>query len=123
MNIIGKNIRDARKALKMSQDELAEAIGANRVTISKYENGAYLPSVPALERLAVALRTTANQLQGKQEEQPAPVLDDAWELREQLRRNPDMRILFDTATKASPEHLKAAAAMLKALEPPENEVE
>ena len=119
MNIIGKNIRDARKALKMSQDELAEAIGANRVTISKYENGVYLPSVPALERLAVALRTTANQLQGKTDEEPSDQ-DDAWELRERLRRDPDMRILFDAATKASPEHLKAAAAMLKALEPPED---
>ena len=42
MSTIGDNIRTARKALKMSQDELAEAIGANRVTISKYENGGYL---------------------------------------------------------------------------------
>ena len=39
MSTIGDNIRTARKSLKMSQDDLAAAIGANRVTISKYENG------------------------------------------------------------------------------------
>ena len=70
MNTIGNNIRTARKALKMSQDALAEAIGANRVTISKYENGSYLPSVPALERLAAALNTTPSQLSGNIEEEP-----------------------------------------------------
>lgn len=61
---IGDNIKQARKALDMSQDELAEKIGANRVTISKYENGNYLPSVPALERLARALETTTAALSG-----------------------------------------------------------
>ena len=66
---IGDNIRNARKALKMSQDELADAIGANRVTISQYERGSYLPSVPALERLAEALGMTPGQLTGGAEPQ------------------------------------------------------
>lgn len=65
MKSIGENIRKARKELGMSQDELAEAIGANRVTISKYENDVYLPSVTALEKLASALRTTEADLTGK----------------------------------------------------------
>lgn len=64
---LANNIRAARKALKMSQDELAEAIGANRVTISRYETGSYLPSVPALQRLAEALKTTPSQLTGETE--------------------------------------------------------
>ena len=54
----------------MSQDELAEHIGSNRVTISKYENGAYLPSVPALQRIADALFTTPAALSGKDEDAP-----------------------------------------------------
>lgn len=70
MSTIGDNIRIARRTLKMSQDTLAEAIGSNRVTISKYENGNYLPSVPALERLAEALNTTSAQLRGETEDQP-----------------------------------------------------
>ena len=70
---LSDNIRAARKALKMSQDELADAIGANRVTISRYETGSYLPSVPALERLAQALNMTPAQLTGGAEpETPVP---------------------------------------------------
>ena len=106
---ISENIRNARKALGMSQDDLAEAINANRVTISRYENGGYLPSVPALEKLAVALHTTVAQLTGAEQE-------DKWELTERIRRDLDLRILFNQAQTAKPEHIRAAAAMLKALE-------
>lgn len=61
---IAENIRQRRKALKMSQDELADAIGSNRVTISRYETGAYYPSVEALRKLASALNTTTTELFG-----------------------------------------------------------
>ena len=106
---IGDNIRNARKALGLSQDDLADAINANRVTISHYENNVYFPSVPALERLAIALHTTVAQLTGTD-------IEDKWELTERIRRDPDLRILFNQAQTAKPEHIRAAAAMLKALE-------
>ena len=61
---LGENIRKARKALKLSQDALGELTGANRVTISKYENNEYNPSLPALKRLAEALHTTPAELTG-----------------------------------------------------------
>ena len=44
--------------------------------------------------------------------------DESWAIRERLRRDPEYRMLFSAAEKATPEHLRAAAAMLKALEPP-----
>lgn len=106
---IGENIKAARKALKMSQDDLAEKTGANRVTISQYENNVYLPSVPALQRLAEALNTTPSKLTGEE-------TDGKWEESERIRRDPNLRILFDSALNASPEHIRAAAALLKALE-------
>lgn len=106
---IGENIKALRKALKMSQDDLAEKTGANRVTISQYENNVYLPSVPALQRLAEALNTTPAKLTGEETE-------SKWEESERIRRDPNLRILFDSAMNASPEHIRAAAAMLKALE-------
>lgn len=34
-----KSIRDARKKLNLTQDDLAAKLGVNRATISKYENG------------------------------------------------------------------------------------
>jgi len=61
---IGINIRNARKALHLSQEELGEMIGANRVTISRYETCEYNPSLPALKRLAEALQTTPAELSG-----------------------------------------------------------
>ena len=111
---IGDNIRKARKALNLSQDDLADAIGANRVTISHYENGGYLPSVTALEKLAVALHTTVSQLTGTEP-------DDKWELTERIRRDPNLRILFNQAQNAKPNHILAAAALLKALEDDEKD--
>lgn len=109
MNTIGDNIKAARTSLHMSQDTLAELIGANRVTISRYESGHYLPSVPALDRIAQALQTTPAKLTGNE-------TGDRWEIADRLRNDPNFRILFDAAESASPEHIRAAAAMLKALE-------
>ena len=77
---IGDNIKSARKALKMSQDELADATGANRVTISHYENGVYLPSVPALQRLADALGTTPAALTGEAVNVDIPQTKEAQEM-------------------------------------------
>ena len=113
---IGNNIKNARKALGMSQDALADAIGANRVTISRYETDSYLPSVPALEKLAVALRTTTGKLTGNENDD-----SERMELSELLRRDPDLRILFAQARNAKPEHIRAAAAMLKSLEGEQHE--
>jgi transcriptional regulator with XRE-family HTH domain len=60
----------------MSQDELAEHIGANRVTVSRYETGEFLPSVPALQRIADALFTTPAALAGNDEDAP-PLTQEA----------------------------------------------
>lgn len=109
---IGENIRKARKAQNLSQDDLAEAIGANRVTISKYETGRFLPSITALEKLADVLHTTSAELTGGSSADDV----DKWELSERIRRDPDFRILLNQAKKAKPEHIRAAAAMLKSLE-------
>lgn len=102
MPTIGENIRNARKALKMSQDDLAEAIGANRVTISKYENGGYLPSVPALERLAAALNTTPAQLSGTATVNTAPWNPDDMNYAEQ--EDEAIRIMARGMAKMSPEN-------------------
>lgn len=107
---IGDNIRRARKSLGMSQDDLAEAIGANRVTISKYESGRFLPSVPALERLAIALKTTTAKLSGS-----SCRMDDNEDY-SFIQQDSNLQTLFDQAKRAKPEHIRAATAMLKSLE-------
>lgn len=45
-------IRAARKAAGISQDELAQFLGVNRATISKYETGIIEPSFSQLAQIA-----------------------------------------------------------------------
>lgn len=57
-----KNIKSARKAANISQEELAMSLGVNRATISKYENGTITPTVEMLEKIAVVLGVFPYQL-------------------------------------------------------------
>lgn len=60
-----ERIRERRKKMGMTQDELAEAVGVKRAVISKYENGLIEPSFAMLEKIAEALRVpTAHLTEG-----------------------------------------------------------
>lgn len=119
---IGERIRNRRRSLGMNQDELAELASLNRVTVAKYETGKFEPGAQALSRIADALETSVDELLGRNKpEQQTEVNDEAMMIRERLRRDPNYRLLFSAADKASPEHIRAAAAMLKALEPTDDE--
>ena len=96
---IGESIKAARMIARLSQEDLADAIGSSRVTISKYETGRFLPSVPALQKIASALHTTPAALTGADEQEDPP----------------EMVELIAQARRAKPEHIRAAAEMLKAL--------
>lgn len=117
----GSRIRELRKKRNISQDQLAEMSSLNRVTIAKYESGKIEPGAQALSRIADALEVSADDILGRGEPLPAET-DEFWDLREQLRRDPNVRLLFGAARKASPEHIRAAAAMLRALEPKEDDL-
>lgn len=58
MNIV----REHRKALKLSQLELAKKVEVARQTINLIENGKYNPSLDLCIKLAVALETDLNTL-------------------------------------------------------------
>ncbi|MBQ8881515.1 MAG: helix-turn-helix transcriptional regulator [Oscillospiraceae bacterium] len=47
-----QKIREVRKAAGKSQEELAEVLGVNRATVSKYETGVIEPSVSQLVQIA-----------------------------------------------------------------------
>lgn len=56
--MFGDKLRAARKAAKLTQEELAEKIGVKRSVISKYENGIIDPSISQVQSIADALGTT-----------------------------------------------------------------
>lgn len=113
-------MREIRKQHGLTMKELGRAVGVSESTISLYETGKHEPDVVTMQNIADVLEVSLDELFGRKETQED---DTMMLLRESFRRNPDMRILFDLASKATPEHVKAAAAMLKALEPEEPTVD
>lgn len=67
---IGERIKQRRKELKMSADELGERLGKDRSTIYRYENGE-IENLPldVLEPIAKVLQTTPQYLMGWEETQ------------------------------------------------------
>lgn len=52
---IGERIKLSRSRLKMTQQQLGDKIGANKASISQWENGVYTPDAKNLSALAKAL--------------------------------------------------------------------
>ena len=65
MTDIARNIKHARLARGMNQEQLAEALGVTRQTVSNWERSASNPDLATLERIAAALETdTAGLIYG-----------------------------------------------------------
>lgn len=62
---IGKNIQTYRMAKNWTQDELASAVYSTKSTISKWENGQIVPSIPVLKIIAKALGVSLFKLLGE----------------------------------------------------------
>ena len=63
--MLGENIKNARKALGFSQEELAIKINVVRQTVSKWEKGLSVPDSDMLISLSEALGVSVNALLGE----------------------------------------------------------
>ena len=59
---IGRFIAEKRKEKKLTQEELAEKLGVTSKTISRWENGNYMPDISLLKSLSEELGITVNDL-------------------------------------------------------------
>lgn len=59
---IGRNIADFRRMKKMTQEELAAAVGVSAQSVSKWENGVNMPDILLLPKIAETLGITVNEL-------------------------------------------------------------
>ncbi|ETS31647.1 transcriptional regulator [Photorhabdus temperata] len=50
-----KQLKDARKALRLTQQDVAQKIGTQKQNISRMENGKSVPNLDTLSRYAAAL--------------------------------------------------------------------
>lgn len=107
---VGERIKQARLQRGMTQKDLAKAIKASFQTINKYETN-LVNNIPLkkVQAIADALEVDAAELVGWAQDQL-----ELNGLREQLRRKPGMRILFDAAKNANEEDLIKFARMIEA---------
>ena len=62
MNTLGQNIRNARLAAHLSQEQLAKAVMVSPGAISHYENDRYRPQHDTLELIAKVLGVSEQEL-------------------------------------------------------------
>lgn len=67
-NVFAANLRAARAALDMTQEELANAAGVSQDAIVKYESGeGYTPGADKIVALCRVLKKSPNELMGWKE--------------------------------------------------------
>lgn len=59
---LGRNLAARRRALGLTQAEVAERLGVDTETLSRFERGKHVPSLLTLERLAETLGSTCADL-------------------------------------------------------------
>lgn len=68
---LGEKITKLRKEKKLSQIDIANAIGVSRDAISKYERGDIVPSVDNAKKMANVLGVSLDYLVSEEEQQEA----------------------------------------------------
>ena len=59
---IGKFIAELRKEYKLTQEQLGEKIGVTNKTVSRWENGNYLPPVDILLAISQLFNVSINEI-------------------------------------------------------------
>lgn len=60
--VIGKFLKELRRERKMTQEELGGMVGVTNKTISKWENGNYMPPIDVLMLLCEIYDVTINEI-------------------------------------------------------------
>jgi transcriptional regulator with XRE-family HTH domain len=107
---LARNIAARRKALGLTQAQLAEKLGVETETLSRFERGKHLPSLATLERLAGLLQVTVSELLA---EQPKMADDDALVISSWITHlDEDDKLFARTILKQCCEHLEAKSKLL-----------
>ena len=78
----GKQLKQARQASGLSQQDVAQALGIDKTTYSGYETGRRQPDLSRLQKLARRLNVSADQLLGLD---PAAVSPEEWQALQKYR--------------------------------------
>lgn len=67
---LGRNIGDRRRAAGLTQEQLAEYLDIDTLTISRYETGAILPPLTVVDLIARLLHASIAELVGEEPTEP-----------------------------------------------------
>lgn len=113
MATVNDRIRERRKALGMSQEELSRKVGyLNRSAITLIENNKRAVMIDKLPLFAKALNTTPLYLLGREPYYNDQEVDV---LAETLKEREELKILFDATKDASKEDIMFVVSMLERL--------
>lgn len=109
-------VKELRESIGISQKELAIEMCVSQPTVSEWEKQKKDPSGERLARLANYFGVSEKVIKGI-EPRPQELKEDAdlWKLREEVRRDPDRKVLFSLARSANIADVKKAIAILNAL--------
>lgn len=111
---LSEAIRTMRMSRGLTQLRLSELIGVSRSTVGMWETGEREPDLDTIEALADIFNVPMSALVSSTDDVRAED-DELMELREELRRKPEMRALFSATKSATPDQLRQAIAIIEAL--------
>ena len=100
---VGIRIRTMRKSRRMTQEDLARAIGQSASSITMYETGRRSPDYETLEALADTFNVPLASLVSDDVQEPSPAASD------------DIRLLIRGLNKLSPEQIAQAKNVFRAM--------
>ena len=114
-----KKLLELRKVKKMTQQQVADALGVSRQAYANYETGSRKPDPETLKNLANLFDVSVDYILDIKEK-PDAQNDELNEYLEELKNRPDMRMLFSLAKGATKEDVEQAVAIIEALRKTKN---
>ena len=117
----GERLKQLRQQNNLTQDELAAQINLffrtklDKTAISRMENDKQKPSIEYLENFAQFFDVSLDYMNGGGVMGVDTDYDEILELRQDLRENPDMKILFSMSRKATKSDIQEAIRLLRVL--------
>lgn len=119
---IGTLIKDRRIELKLTLEDIGNAVGVSKSTVQRWESGQITnmrrDKIDALAKVLglSPLMFVDHSAPSSETDRPSYYADpETAEVAERLRTQPGMRMLFDASKDAKPEDLQYAADLLKRL--------
>lgn len=114
-------LKKARKAKGLTQDDVAQALGAKNTTISNWENGVSRPDVDTLVLLCRLYEISPNDILEYYNDDLSDVVQryyldpEAAEIAQEVQQRPELKILFDASRKVSADDLELVINMIDRL--------